>query len=476
MIGLIIMRSGKIMLMKKRVRLSISPIIILFFLIFALFLYFRFSNFQNRVAFSWDQEQYSFQIKKIIVDHKPALLGPRTTNDKGFFLAPYFTYIMVPFYLITNLHPSAIYLFLITYNLAFFVGTYFILRRLFHQYVVLLFLFLWSTNPALAAYEIIAWWPIYIPIATLIVWMLLKNIYDHNQLGTWFILGSIIGLFMHMHIQFMFIIVFVTIVLFKIRNHSKPNFACVFLLVLPIILSFTPLVIFDLRHQFLNFKSLYSFITQHTYGVQPSTTAWVPVFTNFVHPLIIMKSSLITIVFYFCILAMQVILLSNKKGFIKFFYGGSIALWIIFPILFGIYGQRPSEYYFIFLSPFIYVVIADFFFSIKRVPLFLALIIFIFIMNFKQLQMNLNTDYYSLKYKDQLVRQLAEKIKGRIFNLSYTTKLTADYGFRYLVDYYKLNPTGNWKDPLIQIKIPVDNQCAIRVANMGVIIPKELSH
>ncbi len=90
--------------------------------------------------------------------------------------------------------------------------------------------------------------------------------------------------------------------------------------------------------------------------------------------------------------------------------------------------------------------------------------------------MNLNTDYYSLKYKDQLIRKLAEKMKGRTFNLSYTTALTTDYGIRYLVDYYKLNPTGNWKDPLIQIKIPVDSQCSIKVENMGVIIPKELPY
>lgn len=97
-------------------------------------------------------------------------------------------------------------------------------------------------------------------------------------------------------------------------------------------------------------------------------------------------------------------------------------------------------------------------------------------MNFKALQFNLKTDYYSLKYKDELVRRLTERMKGKIFNLSYTTELTTDYGFRYLVDYYQLKPTGNWNDPLVQIKIPVDNQCSIRVANMGVIIPKELSY
>lgn len=470
------MRNGKIMLMKKRARLSISPIIILIFLIFALFAYFRFSNFENRIAFSWDQEQYSFQIKKLLVDHKPVLLGPRTTNDRGFYLAPYFTYLMVPFYLTTNLHPNAIALFLIAYNFAFFIGAYFILKRLFHQHLALLFLAFWSINPILADYDSIAWWPIYIPIATLVIWILLKKIYDNNHIFTWFVLGSSIGLFMHMHVQFSFIIVFVCIALFMMRKHSKSDTVRIALFIVPILLSFTPLVIFDLRHEFLNLKAIQGFFTQQTYEIQPSITAWIPVFKNFIQPIIIIKSSFIAAVFYFSLLAIQLFMLKNKKGFIKFFYGASITLWFIFPILFAKYGQRPSEYYFLFLYPFIYVTIADFFYTTKKILLLFIILVLLFVMNFKSLKSNLNTKYYSLKYKDELVRKLAEKMKGKVFNLSYTTALTTDYGFRYLIDYYQIRPTGNWKDPLVQIKIPVDKQSSIKVANMGVIIPKELSH
>ncbi|MFA6533384.1 MAG: hypothetical protein WCT22_05340, partial [Patescibacteria group bacterium] len=91
------------------------------FLVFLLFMFFRFNNFGNRIGFGWDQEQYSTQVRQLIVDHKPVLLGPRTTNDRGFFLAPYFTYLITPFFLLTNLHPYAIGIFLICFNILFFI-------------------------------------------------------------------------------------------------------------------------------------------------------------------------------------------------------------------------------------------------------------------------------------------------------------------------------------------------------------------
>lgn len=94
--------------------------------------------------------------------------------------------------------------------------------------------------------------------------------------------------------------------------------------------------------------------------------------------------------------------------------------------------------------------------------------------NITPLFFNLKTDPYSLKYKDMLVRKLSIETKGKKFNLSFTTALSTDFGFRYLITHYKISYTGDWKDPLVQIKIPADNKCKIKVNDMGVIIPSEL--
>lgn len=464
------------MLMRKRIRFPVIPTIILIFLVFSSFVYFRFWNFNNRIAFGWDQEQFSFQIKRLLVDHKLLLLGPRISNDRGFFLGPYFYYLLAPFYLVTNLHPSALAIFLIAYNFVFFIGGYIILKLLFNQYTALFFLLLWSINPIIAHYDSVAWNPSVIPIAVLTTFLLLREIYNNNRVINWLLLGFVLGFSIHMHVQFAFIILFTCMALFMMRKHSKADVLRITLFVAPIFLSLIPLIIFDLRHEFLNIKAIQDFFSPRSFNIQSNIFSWAPVFQNVVQPITVVTTSLVTFVFYLVMFVFMTYGYKQKKGFMKYFYASSMMLWLFFPVLFTAYSQRPSEYYFLFLYSFIYLIIADFFYTIKKILFLVMISVILFIANFNLLQFNLKTDYYSLKYKDELIRKLVKRIKGKTFNLSYNTALTTDYGFRYLVDYYQLKPTGNWKDPLVQIQIPADNKSSIKVADMGVIIPKELSY
>ena len=44
-------------------------------IIFLIFCFFRFYNLDKRLSFGWDQEQFSYQIKQIVQDHQPVLIG-----------------------------------------------------------------------------------------------------------------------------------------------------------------------------------------------------------------------------------------------------------------------------------------------------------------------------------------------------------------------------------------------------------------
>ena len=88
-------------------------------LIFGFFVFLRFYNLDKRVIFDWDQERDAWVIKQILSEKKLTLIGPRVLGPEGFFLGPFFTYLLAPFYLLTSLHPRAIIFFLIAYNFAF---------------------------------------------------------------------------------------------------------------------------------------------------------------------------------------------------------------------------------------------------------------------------------------------------------------------------------------------------------------------
>src|SRR3989344_1513052 len=231
----------------KRYKLVI--IILLFFL-------FRFYNIHHRVIFDWDQERDAWQIFDLFVNHKPTLIGPRVVNVNGFFLAPYYTYLLAPFYLATRLHPYGSILFLVAYNVVFFVSGWWIVQKLFSYRHALLFLLFWGTNSLLITYDIIPWNPLLIPLGILITWYMLYRIYKKMSLLSTALLGFILCFFLNFHVQFVFVILQAIVFCLLAMRQNKMDklkklkhiaiFAGAFLLPL------APLALFDLRHGFLN--------------------------------------------------------------------------------------------------------------------------------------------------------------------------------------------------------------------------------
>lgn len=451
--------------------------IVLILIIFTLFCFFRLKNIEKRIGFGWDQEQYTTQVRQLVKEHKPVLIGPRVNNDKGFFLAPYFTYLITPFYLATNLHPNAILYFIIFFNLLFFFLSFFLIKSIFKEYFTYLFLTLWAINPLLAGYDTTAWWPIWIPLGVIATWWLLNRIYHKNSPILWIILGLNLGFFFNMHFQFVIVVLFSIIFLLASLKSRKNNISHFILLAGSFIITFLPLFIFDLRHDFLNIKLFFGFITQNSGGAGADYLAWLPVFNNLIKPLIIVASDKLTVVFYILTLIVLFYLYRVKTKFFKTFYLSSIFLWIVFPVIFAKYGKRPSEYYFVFLYPFIYISIIDLIAQLpKKLPLllFTLLIPTLFITNLNPLLDRLKPDYFSLYYMDKLIKDFAPFTKGKKFNISFGVPVGGDSGYRYLFDYYQIKQTGDWSDPLIRLVRPSTKECHYKSEAAGIIIPPEL--
>lgn len=87
---------------------------------------------------------------------------------------------------------------------------------------------------------------------------------------------------------------------------------------------------------------------------------------------------------------------------------------------------------------------------------------------------NLRSDLRSLYYEDLIVKNLAVHLNNKKFNISFTTPPGGDSGFRYLIDYYHINQTGDWTDPLVQIQWPCNKTCQPVFGVIGATIPYEL--
>lgn len=74
---------------------------------FAVFIFFRFYQFEERLVIGFDQTIHAWVIKDMLVDHKFPLVGMAAKGNSGVFIGPAYYYLLAGFYALTNLHPIA---------------------------------------------------------------------------------------------------------------------------------------------------------------------------------------------------------------------------------------------------------------------------------------------------------------------------------------------------------------------------------
>ena len=172
---------------------------------------------------------------------------------------------------------------------------------------------------------------------------------------------------------------------------------------------------------------------------------------------------------------MTLYLIKKNRSFLKNFYISFLIILIFTPIAFQFYGTRPTEYYFLYLAPFIIITIADFLILLNRKFLLVPLFVFLLALNNASLNKNLHFIPIGLFYKDKTIKILKNNIdETKKFNVTIDAPLGFHNGYKYLLDWYKIPQSGNFTDPLIQIKLPPE-EVDIRVNDgIGLIIPKEV--
>jgi len=452
--------------MKLKERFSWSNLVLL--AILAIFLFFRFYQINQRVQFDWDQERDAQVVKKILSGHF-TLLGPRVLGPDKFFLAPYFYYLLAPFYLLANLHPRAIIYFLLFYNLAFFILAYQVLKELFSRQTALIFLLFWSVNKAAIAADTIAWNPVVVPILAIVLLRILNKIFkDSRKKSNWFALGVLLSVGINFHFQVVFLAVWAVVFLFLSK---KVNLKGVLISLLGFSLPFFPLLLFDLRHNFLNTKLFLQFLKDR--GEGGNFLAWLPVFKNFLSGfLAIGIFEIVALFLLFSFSAIAFLIAKRQKiSFLKYFFTSAAIFLIIFFLGFAIYGQRPSEYYFNFLIPFLVLIMAELLKKWRFGPV-LALILALF-WTYQSIAL-LKPLPLSLDNKDQAIKYLAQAAQGQEINIAFSMPLGRDTGYRYLLDYYKVRLSGKPEAPLYKIVVPPRREpTTVVLGNIGIFIPRQ---
>lgn len=456
--------------------LSLSFFVLWFFIILAsytnkkivfislfllVFLFLRSYNLDTRLLFGWDQERDAFFVRDII-GGKLTLIGPRVVGRDGFFLPPYFFYLLSPFYFLFKLNslPSLV-AFLFFYWVLFFVISMISLSKIFDNKVPFWFILVWSFLPGAIAIDRVPWNPLLVPLIFFLLLFLYHLYFKTRKLIIFFFLSLIYFLGISFHIESTFYLPFIVLALFRGGKNCLSK--KMLLLFLSFILVFSPIFIFDVRHNFLNLNLILNFGNS---AIQEG--GLIEVWQNFLSIVFGFGfSKTVSFVFYLLVLFVSFKFYFYEKDNLKkniLFILFSILVLSLFVFLF-VYHFRPSEYYFNFSLP-IFVLLFSFWFDrffstfkLRIIPVFLAILILL-------LKFSLplyNSDNESIFYKEKVISSLKAVFENRNYDISLDIAEGKDAGFYYLLSFNNIGYNKKDGSPLIQIVSPSRQNCPINI-------------
>lgn len=255
---------------------------VILFLILLIASFLRFYKLKDFQFFTYDQARDYLIIKKMIIDHKFTLVGP-TVLAPGVYLPPFYYYSLAPFLYFFKFHLLGQDIYTAIMGIGAVVVFYLLSKDLFTTETALITTLLFSLNPYLIQASRHAWNPNTIYFFTLLFALSFER-YLIKKKSRYLLLASFaFSWSLNLHYT---VLVFLPLLIFLFyKEYSEGKKSKNLLLSATIFVFFiSPLFIFELRHNFPNFRGLLNFVAKQTDVSSPGSNFFERlkfVFTDF---------------------------------------------------------------------------------------------------------------------------------------------------------------------------------------------------
>lgn len=449
-------------------------------------LFFRTYKVVDRFEFAHDGDLYSWIVKDIVVNHHIRLIG-QLTSAPGIYIGPYFYYSLIPFFILTRMDPIGTVILAILLGLVTTVSYYWVLSKIFKKNVGLIGAFLYAILITTVNADL---WVV--PTVTTSLWAIWYFyslvMLSRGNFSVLLLLGILVGLVWHIHIALIPTLLAFPVAIFF--SKKIPNFKQIIIFIISLLITSTPLILFEFKHNFIQTYSLINNFSYHQEGVPTgfykvqlvlgmltknlNQLFFAPWSFGLTNNLIFTLAVLLSVIFF-----IRTKLISLKE--IVPFY-----VWIIGPILFFSLSSSPiSEYYFtntniVFIAG-ISLALHYLFKSFKKGKIIVLTILCLIL--FKNLYFLITQNYYNKGYleKKSVVDFIVKDSKSKnfpCFSINYITSFGENVGFRYF--FYLKNAhiaVAGRGSPVYSIVIPDEyakNEVKVKFGHIGVIPPSEI--
>lgn len=349
---------------KNNVQLAFLIILI------AIAVFFRFWDIRDYVVFLGDEGRDMIVIRNIFVEKNLPFLGP-TASVGGFYLGPIYYWMAAPFLLLWRFDPVGP-----SYMVAIFgVATVFLLYKLIRDvvgfYPALFASLLYSTAPLIVRYSRSSWNPNPLPFfSLLLIYCLYQGIKKKKlnlslQSANWWTrttsyayflgAGASFGVAIQLHYLASILLAIAGLIILVSTNY-KNWLKIASISIIGFLITFSPFLIFEIRHNFPNFTTIIEFVTRGTTaGFKTVNFIWLisNIGNIFLEEISQLKETIITkLVFWSLSIGTIIGLYLTRKAFDKKLIFSIGIIWFIGGILgLRFYTGQIYDYYFGFMFP-----------------------------------------------------------------------------------------------------------------------------
>lgn len=422
----------------------------------------RVFRIDQTLGFYYDQGRDASVIWDLIYKGKLFLIGP-TTGLPGVFRGPYYYYLIAPFYWLGNGNPIWPYVFLTFTTVLAIALIYYLGKKIQDRTtgVIAAVIAAFSFNIFLASRWLSNPTPMLL-LSLILVWGMIKV--TEGKRWTWSIIATVAGLSLFSFGssgEFFYLPALAIFLVWQWKN--RPNLKNLVLSIFLFILTFAPLVLFDLRHQNILLNNLFGTfgVGSGSFGVptldfiKSRTAAYFGIFTNKIFQSSSNLNSIALVITGISFLAFLPKLFKNSKTKIILLLLGSAVLGLYFYRgNYGIlYDYYMTGYYLIFILLFAIVLGQIWKYRIGKI--FIAVFFILFFMNnIPHIRGRMNdecnvSESICLLNQKQAIDWIYEDAGNRDFNVDVYVPPVIPYAYNYLF---------TWLGTTKYEKMPQDNQ------------------
>lgn len=433
--------------LKTFIKKNISIILLLLILLIGAF--FRLYRISEYLTFLGDEGRDVLVVKRMLIDGKLTLLGP-TTSVGSIYMGPIYYYMITPFLWLWNYDPSgpAVMVALLS------VATIFLIYKLgtdfFHKIVGLMASFFYAISPLAITSGRASWNPNVVPFfSVLLIYALLNSLIKKRY--RWFlVIGFSLGVLFQLHyVTLLFIpVVLACFILVKFKIPGKNLLSALF----AFLLAYSPFLLFELRHQFVNTQAAIRFVIS-----QRSAVSKIPFFIEvwnivsdvtvrlFWRLITVESAELAKLFIVFTIFVLFRYYWTSTKKREESLSFKIIILWLTIAIFsFVIYRGVIYDYYFgsFFAVPFILLGLLFFtLWRLSKVGKILSVLLFLYlvIMHIKNTPIQY-TPNNMLGNTRKIAQFVYDQIPGKPYNFALIAYRNSDHAYRYFLELWGKRP------------------------------------